>query len=65
MKKTFYYRVAAVTGLVVLAACAPRVALEAPEKPIVINVNVKVEQEVRVKLERDVDALITKNSSIF
>ncbi len=31
-----------------LVACQPRVALEAPKDPIVINLNVKIEQEVRV-----------------
>jgi len=48
-----------------LAACQPTVQVAAPEKPIVINLNVKIEHEVRVKLEKDVDALLTKNSDLF
>ncbi len=43
-------------GLV--AACEPTVKVAAPDKPIVINLNVKIEHEVRVKVERDVDALL-------
>jgi hypothetical protein len=41
-----------------LAACQPTVKVEAPDKPIVINLNVKIEQEVRVKVEKDVDTLL-------
>lgn len=48
-----------------LAACQPTVRVEAPEKPIVINLNVKIEQEVRIKVERDVEALLDRNSELF
>lgn len=48
-----------------LAACQPTVRVEAPEKPIVINLNVKIEQEVRIKVERDVEALLDRNSDLF
>ncbi len=47
------------------AGCGPTVKVEAPEKPIVINLNVKIEHEVRVRLEKDVDDLLTKNSDLF
>ena len=46
-------------------ACTPTVKVEAPDKPIVINLNVKIEQEVRVKVERDVDALMTERRDLF
>ncbi len=51
--------------MVMLAACQPRVALEAPKDPIVINLNVKIEQEVRVKVEKDVDDLFDENDDLF
>ena len=41
-----------------LAACQPTVKVEAPDKPITINLNVKIEQEVRVKVEKDVEDLL-------
>lgn len=52
-------------ALSVIAACQPTVQVNAPEKPIVINLNVKIEHEVRVKLEKDVDDLLKKNSGLF
>lgn len=48
-----------------LLACTPTVKVEAPDKPIVINLNVKIEQEVRVKIDRDVETLLQQNPELF
>ena len=48
-----------------MAGCTPTVKVEAPDKPIVINLNVKIEQEVRVKVDRDVDTLLQDNPNLF
>ena len=53
----------AMTGFV--TACSPTIKLEVPDKPIVINLNVKIEQEVRVKLEKGVEEAMQKNPKIF
>jgi hypothetical protein len=49
----------------ITTACTPTVKVEAPDKPIEINLNVKVEQHVRVSIERDVRQSIRKNKDIF
>ena len=48
-----------------VAACQPTVQLQAPKDPIVINLNVKIEQEVRVRLEKDVEQLLEEDDDIF
>jgi len=48
-----------------LAACSPTVRLEAPREPITINLNVKIDQEVRVKLDKEVEDLISDNPDLF
>lgn len=48
-----------------LFACAPTVKVEAPDKPIEINMNVRIEHEIRIKIEKDVDELIAKNKGLF
>jgi hypothetical protein len=48
-----------------LVACTPTVKIEAPDKPIEINMNVKIEQEVRIKVEKDIDAKILSNPDLF
>lgn len=50
-------------ALVPLTACTLKVA--APEKPITINLNVKIEHEVRVKVEKDLDALFESEDGLF
>lgn len=49
----------------ILVGCNPTVKIEAPDKPIEINLNVKIEQEVRVKVDRDLDDLLAKNPDLF
>ncbi|MCR9219842.1 MAG: YnbE family lipoprotein [Alphaproteobacteria bacterium] len=34
-----------------LAACTPRVEVQAPKEPITINLNVKLDADVRLRLE--------------
>lgn len=48
-----------------LLACQPTLKVEAPDKPIVINLNVKIEQEVRVKIERELDDAFANNPELF
>ena len=39
--------------------------VKAPDKPIEINLNVTIEQHVRVSIEKDVSQAIKKNKDIF
>ena len=55
----------ALIAALALAGCTHRVQMEAPKDPIVINMNVKIEQEVRVKVERDVEDLLEENPDLF
>ena len=48
-----------------LMACSPTVKLEAPDKPIEINLNVKIDQEVRIRLDQEVEDLIADNPDLF
>jgi len=51
-------------AVIVLTACTT-VKLEGGDKPIEINLNVKIDQEVRVKLDREIEDLIAQNPDIF
>lgn len=42
-------------GLLTSLACTPRVKVAAPEKPIIINLHIKIDHEVRVKVEKELD----------
>ncbi|WP_118856863.1 YnbE family lipoprotein [Sphingomonas mesophila] len=63
MTRTTALRLGAATLLLpVTASC---VTVRPPDKPIEINLNVKIEQEVLVRLQRDVDQLIKNNPDAF
>ena len=48
-----------------VSACTPTVQMAAPKEPITINLNVKLDAEVRVKIEEQADRDITENPDIF
>jgi hypothetical protein len=51
--------------LATLAGCQPTVRVEAPREPITINLNVKIDAEVRVKLEKQAEQDIQSSPDIF
>jgi hypothetical protein len=48
-----------------LTACAPTVRIEAPEKPIEINMTLNIKHEILVKVEKDVQQLFDSNAGLF
>lgn len=51
-------------GLVAVG-CQPTVRVEPPKEPIVVNLNVKIEHEVRIKVEKEVETLFQDNPDLF
>ena len=63
-------KIAALTGLVAVAVltaggCSPTVRVEASDKPITINLNVKIEHEVRVRIDKELDDVFSEDSGLF
>lgn len=61
--QTNFALVAAV--LVFMTACTPAVRVEAPKEPITINLNIKLDADVRVKLQEEAKKDIESNPDIF
>lgn len=51
--------------LLFVVACQPTVKVEPPAEPITINLNIKLDAEVRVKLEEQAKEDINNNPDIF
>ncbi|QAY75480.1 YnbE family lipoprotein [Sphingosinicella sp. BN140058] len=49
----------------VMLSTAGCVQVSAPDKPIEINLNINIRQEVVVRLQQDVRDLIDKNPGVF
>lgn len=58
------YRLTSFTALLLISACTPKVQLAPPDKPIVINLNVKIEHEIKIKVDKELDQLLT-NDELF
>ena len=46
-------------------ACTPRVEVAASEKPITINLNVKIDHEIRLKVDKELDNVLSNDSGLF
>lgn len=54
-----------ISAMLALGACNPTVKIEAPDKPIEINLNIKIDQQVRVKVDRELDDVLSNNPDLF
>lgn len=47
------------------SACTPKVEVVPPKEPITINLNVKIEHEIRVKVDKELDDVFSKEKGLF
>jgi hypothetical protein len=45
--------------------CAPTVQVMAPEKPVEINLNVKIDHNIKVKVDKELEDVMKENKEIF
>jgi hypothetical protein len=50
--------------ILVVAACTHTVKVETKE-PITININVKIDHEIRVKVDKELDSVFSEDSNLF
>ncbi len=48
-----------------IAGCAPTVKIEAPKEPITINLNIKLDADIRVRVEDKAKEDIAANPDVF
>lgn len=46
-------------------ACTPTVKVQAPDKPIEINMNINIKHEIFIKVEKDVEELLFEDEDLF
>ncbi len=57
--------ITAVTLTAFLIGCSPTVQVAPPDKPITINLNVKIEHEIQVRVEKDLEDVFSEDSGLF
>lgn len=63
--KPYLLTISILAGLFLLSACTPRIQIEMPSEPITINLNVKIDHEIRVKVDKELDDLFDDESGLF
>jgi hypothetical protein len=63
--KRQYFRPGLIAAAVLGTPLGGCISVKAPDKPIEINLNVSIRQEVVVRLQRDVEQLINQNPQAF
>jgi hypothetical protein len=61
------HRLSGLLPLLILltAACTPTVQVAMPNEPITINLNVRIEHEIRIQVEEDLDDIFALDSGLF
>jgi len=57
--------ISVIAMLMFMTACTPTVKVEAPQEPITINLNIKLDADIRVKLEEEAKKDIESNPDVF
>ena len=52
-------------AIFITAACTPTVQVAMPNEPININLNVKIQHEILIKVDKELDELISDSSGLF
>jgi hypothetical protein len=52
-------------AMLLSAACTPTVQVALPNEPININLNVKIQHEILIKVDKELDELISDSSGLF
>lgn len=61
MKPTLFVLVT----LAFVSGCNPTVKVEAPDKPIEINLNVRIQHEIRLQVDKELEGLFDQDSEVF
>ncbi|WNO61273.1 YnbE family lipoprotein [Rheinheimera sp. MMS21-TC3] len=55
----------AISLALLAAACTPKVQVALPAEPININLNVKIQHEIFIKVDKQLDELFSDSSGLF
>ncbi|ATF92747.1 Uncharacterised protein [Cedecea neteri] len=61
----YFTAVLLASAALMLTGCTPRIEVAAPKEPITINMNVKIEHEIHIKVDKDVESLLKNRSDLF
>ena len=61
MKRLLY----CLSAIALFSGCTPTVQVQAPSEPIEINLNVRIEHEIRIQVDKELEGLFDEDSELF
>jgi preprotein translocase subunit YajC len=52
-------------GVWTMGGCTPKVEVVPSDKPITINLNVKIDHEIRIKIEKELQEALSEKNGLF
>ena len=52
-------------GICAMEGCTPKVEVVPSDKPITINLNVKIDHEIRIKIEKELQEALSEKNGLF
>ena len=52
-------------GIWAMGSCTPKVEVVPSDKPITINLNVKIDHEIRIKIEKELQEALSEKNGLF
>lgn len=65
MPRIFILLTGGIFSSLLLLGCSPQVQVAVPNEPITINLNVKIEHEILIKVDKEIDDLLEDKSGLF
>jgi hypothetical protein len=53
------------SGVWAMGGCTPKVEVVPSDKPITINLNVKIDHEIRIKIEKELQEALSEKNGLF
>lgn len=54
-----------ISAILGITACTPSVQVALPNEPININLNVKIQHEILIKIDKQLDSMFSESSGLF
>ena len=54
-----------ITTFFVVTACSPTIKVAPPKEPIEINLNVKIEHEIQIQVDKELEGRFDEDSGLF
>ena len=57
------YRIIIIVTMLLISGCTPTIQVATSDKPIEVNLNVKIEHEIKIKVDKEIEQLFDNKAT--